>query len=147
MTGDDTFSATLGSASGKLGTMESCYPTIPADNLLEGYSDRRTIRTSSAARTIRVQSLDVDSFPWAEHLTGLVPERRDDGWWSFDVDRVRAARLRAFPSSFAHRVDCSQHGRQPVCSGEEGRVSLEIVLAGDRSAAERRFVELRTRTW
>jgi UDP-N-acetylglucosamine 3-dehydrogenase len=147
MTGDDNFSATLEFASGSLGTMESCYHMIPSDNLLEVYGDRGTIHTSSNARTYRIQSLDGDSFPWAERLNGLVPERRDDGWWYFDHDRVRAARLREFPSYFAHWVDCVQHDRRPVCTGEEGRASLEIILAGYQSAAERRFVELRYQTW
>ncbi|HEX2513890.1 MAG TPA: Gfo/Idh/MocA family oxidoreductase, partial [Chloroflexota bacterium] len=101
MTGDDNFSATLAFASGSLGTMESCYHMIPADNLLEVYGQRGTIRTSSNARTYRVQSLDGDSFPWAERLNGLVPEKRADGGWYFDVDRVRAARLREFPSYVA----------------------------------------------
>ena len=147
MTGDDNFSATLEFASGNLGTMESCYHMIPADNLLEVYGDRGTIHTSSNARTYRVQSLDGDSFPWGDHVNGLLPEKRDDGWWYFDMDTVRAARLREFPSYFAHWVDCVQNDRQPVSTGEEGRASLEIILAGYQSSAERRFVDLRYQTW
>ena len=147
MTGDDNFSATLEFASGALGTMESCYHMIPADDLLEVYGDRGSIRTSRAARSYRLQSLDGDSFPWAEHLNGLIPTRGEDGWWRFDLEAVRAARLRPFPNYFAHWVDCLQHDRQPVSPGEEGRASLEIILAGYRSSAERRFVDLEWQTW
>jgi predicted dehydrogenase len=60
---------------------------------------------------------------------------------------VRATGLRAFSSYFAHWVDCVQNDREPVCTGEEGRASLEIILAGYRSSAERRFVDLRYQTW
>jgi UDP-N-acetylglucosamine 3-dehydrogenase len=147
MTGDDNFSATLEFASGSLGTMESCYHMIPADNLLEVYGQRGTIRTSSNARTYRVQSLDGDSFPWGEHLNGLLPVKGEDGWWSFDAEQVRAAKLRDFPSYFAHWVDCLQHDRDPVSPGEEGRASLEIILAGYQSSAQRRFVDLTWQTW
>jgi predicted dehydrogenase len=147
MTGDDNFSATLEFASGNLGTMESCYHMIPSDNLLEVYGDRGTIHTSSNARVYRVQSLDAEAFPWADMMNGLVPEKRDDGWWYFDADQVRAARLRAFPSYFAHWVDCIQNDREPVTTGEEGRASLEIILAGYQSSAERRFVDLQYQTW
>ena len=147
MTGDDNFSATLEFASGNLGTMESCYHMIPSDNILEAYGDRGTIHTSSNSRTYRVQSLDGDSFAWGDHLNGLVPEMRDDGWWYFDIEQVRAAKLREFPNYFAHWVDCVQNDRQPVSTGEEGRASLEIVLAGYQSSAERRFVDLQWQTW
>ncbi|HEX2035811.1 MAG TPA: Gfo/Idh/MocA family oxidoreductase [Chloroflexota bacterium] len=147
MTGDDNFSATLEFASGSLGTMEACYHMIPADNILEVYGDRGTIHTSSSSRTYRVQTLDGDPAPWAEHLNGLVPTRRDDGWWYFDLEQVRAAQLRQFPNYFAHWVDCLQHSRDPVTPGEEGRASLEIILAGYRSSAERRFVDLEWQTW
>jgi predicted dehydrogenase len=46
-----------------------------------------------------------------------------------------------------HWVDCVQHDTEPVCTGEEGRASLEIILAGYQSAAGRRFVALRYQTW
>jgi predicted dehydrogenase len=147
MTGDDNFSATLEFASGSLGTMEACYHMIPSDNITEVYGDRGTIATSSNARTHRVQSLDGDSFPWAEHLNGLVPEKRDDGWWYFDIEQVRTAKLRPFSSYFAHWVDCIQNDREPVTPGEEGRASLEIILAGYESSAERKFVDLKWQTW
>ena len=147
MTGDDNFSATLEFASGALGTMESCYHMIPADDLLEVYGDRGSIRTSRAPRDVRVQSLDGDDFPWAERLAGLAPTRSEDGWWHFDPEQVRSARLRPFPDYFAHWVDCLQHDRDPVTTGEEGRASLEIILAGYRSSAERRFVDLEWQTW
>ena len=77
--------------------------------------------TSSNSRTYRVHSLDGDSFPWGDHLNGLVPEKRDDGWWYFDIEQVRAAKLRPFPNYFAHWVDCIQYDRDPVTPGEEGR--------------------------
>jgi predicted dehydrogenase len=147
MTGDDNFSATLEFASGSLGTMESCYHMIPADDILEVYGDRGTINAAGTSRTYRVQSLDADGFPWAERLDGLTPVRGDDGWWTFDFERVRAARLRPFSSYFAHWVDCVQHDRVPVTTGEEGRASLEIILAGYRSSAERRFVDLEWQSW
>lgn len=146
MTGDDNFSATLEFASGNLGTMESCYHMFPSDTILEVYGDRGTIHTSSNSRTYRVQSLDGD-FAWAGHLNGLIPTRRDDGWWYFDIDQVRTARLRDFPSYFAHWVDCVQNDRDPVTTGEEGRASLEIILAGYQSTAERKFVDLKYQTW
>jgi predicted dehydrogenase len=147
MSGDDNFSATLEFASGSLGTMESCYHMIPSDNLLEVYGDRGTIQTSSNARTYRVSSPDGDTFPWGEHLNGLQPVRREDGWWYFDYHAVREARLRPFADYFAHWVDCLQHDREPVTPGEEGRASLEIILAGYQSSAQRRFVDLEWQTW
>lgn len=147
MTGDDNFSATLEFASGSLGTMESCYHMIPPDNILEVYGDRGTITSSSNSRTYRIQLLDAGSFPFADHLDGITPEKRDDGWHSFDIDQVRAAKLLPFPNYFAHWVDCIQHDHHPVTTGEEGRASLEIILAGYQSSAERRFVDLAWQTW
>jgi predicted dehydrogenase len=47
----------------------------------------------------------------------------------------------------AHWVDCLRHDRDPVTPGGEGRASLEIILAGYTSSAERRFVDLEWQTW
>jgi predicted dehydrogenase len=109
--------------------------------------DRGTISVSTADRVYRVHARDADSFPWAERLNGLVPTPGEDGWWSFDLEAVRAAGLLPFRSYFAHWVDCIQRDRQPVVTGEEGRASLEIILAGYGSAARRQFVDLRRQTW
>jgi predicted dehydrogenase len=41
-----------------------------------------------------------------------------------------------------HFVECARHNRKPLVDGWAGRCSLEVVLAAERSLAERREVSL-----
>ena len=76
---------------------------IPADNLLEVYGDRGTIRASSDARTYRLQSLDGNSFPWGDTSAACPPGRaRTAG--GLRCRGGAGVSLRAFPSYFAHWV-------------------------------------------
>lgn len=147
MEGDDNFSAVLEFSSGVVGTLESCYNMIPGDNILEVYGDRGTISLSTNAGVCRCQAVAADHFPWAEHLGGLYPTKGAGGWWEFDAVRIEEARLSPFPNYFRHWVDCLRYDRTPVTTGEEGRASLEIILAGYESSAESRFVELTCQAW
>jgi len=47
-----------------------------------------------------------------------------------------------FPQEMEHFVDCVQHDRQPLVTGEDGRVVLEIIFAAYESAAKGKRVEL-----
>jgi UDP-N-acetylglucosamine 3-dehydrogenase len=47
-----------------------------------------------------------------------------------------------FGGPWQHFVDSILCNKQPVCSGEEGRASLEVILAAFRSSEERRSVPL-----
>lgn len=147
MTGDDNFSAVIEFQSGAIGTMKSCYHMIPANDLFEAYGEKGTILASSHEGTYRVQALGADEFPWAEHLNGLVPTKDEQGWWTFNQEQLGPAKLRPFPNYFGHWVDVLQKGESPIGTGEEGRASLEIILAGYQSSAERRFVDLEWQTW
>ena len=148
MTGDDNFSVVGEFASGAVASMQSCYNMIPTNSLFEAYGDRGTILSSRALGGIRCQANGADEFPWAEHLDGLVPERDGDGWWTFSSAKVRdAGRLLPFPDYHSHWVDCLRHDKKPVTEGEEGRASLEIILAGYESAATEAFVHLKWQTW
>jgi UDP-N-acetylglucosamine 3-dehydrogenase len=148
MTGDDNFSLAGEFASGAVASMQSCYNMIPTNSLFEAYGDRGTILSSRALGGIRCQATGAGEFPWAEHLDGLTPEQDEDGWWTFSSASVRdAGRLLPFPDYHSHWVHCLRHGTAPVTEGEEGRASLEIILAGYESAATERFVHLKWQTW
>jgi predicted dehydrogenase len=147
MTGDDNFTAILEFQSGVLGSMESCYHMIPANTLFEAYGDKGTIMTSSHEESYRVQAWGAENFPWGDHLNGLVPTQDKHGWWTFDIQQTRTAKLRPHPNYFAHWIDVLQKGESPIGTGEEGRASLEIILAGYQSSAENRFIDLKWQTW
>ena len=147
MTGDDNFSLVGEFASGAVASMQSCYNMIPTNGLFEAYGDKGTILSSTAMGSVRCQANGADEFPWAEHLNGLVPERGEDGWWVFANAQIRDAGLLPFPTYHAHWVDCLANDRTPVTEGEEGRASLEVILAGYESAATERFVHLKWQTW
>lgn len=146
MEGDDNFSASLEFSSGIVGTLEACYNMVPSGTFMEVYGDRGSIFMGKGDQC-RINSLDADQFPWAEHLNGLMPKKDADGWWDFDEAQVKAANLPPFPSYFHHWVDCIQNNLTPVTTGEEGRASLEIILAGYESSAQSKFVELQHQTW
>lgn len=147
MGGDDNFGAVLEFESGVLATLESCYNMIPGNNILEVYGDRGTIMLNTQERIVRCQAKDVESFPWADHLNGLTPRRGQSGWWEFDGPQIQAANLAPFPSYWHHWVDCLQNDREPVTTGEEGRASLEIILAGYESSSTSRFINLAWQGW
>jgi predicted dehydrogenase len=47
-----------------------------------------------------------------------------------------------FPQEMAHFVDCVLHDRQPLVTGEDGRATLEIILAAYASAGQGRKIDL-----
>jgi predicted dehydrogenase len=47
-----------------------------------------------------------------------------------------------FPQEFQHFVDCVQHDRQPLVTGEDGKAVLEILFAAYESAGEGRKIAL-----
>jgi len=47
-----------------------------------------------------------------------------------------------FPQEFAHFIDCVQHDRQPLVTGEDGRAVLEVVMAAYASAGAGRKISL-----
>ncbi len=47
-----------------------------------------------------------------------------------------------FPQEMAHFVDCVQHGKEPLETGEDGRAVLEILFAAYASAGQNRRIEL-----
>jgi predicted dehydrogenase len=51
-----------------------------------------------------------------------------------------------FPQEFAHFVDCVKNNKQPMVSGEDGKVVLEIILAAYESAGTGRKVMMPFRT-
>ena len=51
-----------------------------------------------------------------------------------------------FPQEMAHFVDCVQHDREPLETGEDGRVVLEMVFAAYQSAGSGQKVSLPFRT-
>jgi predicted dehydrogenase len=147
MTGDDNFSLTGEFTSGAVASMQSCYNMIPTNGLFEAYGDKGTILSSRAFGGIRCSATGADEFPWAEHLNGVVPAKDADGWWVFSNEQVNNAGLLPFPNYHAHWADCLRHDQRPVTEGEEGRASLEVILAGYESAATEKFVHLKWQTW
>ena len=147
MTGDDNFSLTGEFTSGAVASMQSCYNMIPTNGLFEAYGDKGTILSSRAFGGIRCAATGADEFPWAEHLNGVMPVKDEDGWWVFSNEQVNKANLLPFPNYHSHWVDCLRNGTRPVTEGEEGRASLEVILAGYESAATEKFVHLRWQTW
>ncbi|GAA4435631.1 Gfo/Idh/MocA family oxidoreductase [Pontibacter saemangeumensis] len=51
-----------------------------------------------------------------------------------------------FPQEFEHFVDCVQHDKQPLVTGEDGRAVLEVIFAAYASAGTGRKVELPFKT-
>ena len=51
-----------------------------------------------------------------------------------------------FPQEFAHFIDCVANDKQPLVTGEDGRVVLEIILAAYASAGTGQKVTLPFRT-
>jgi myo-inositol 2-dehydrogenase/D-chiro-inositol 1-dehydrogenase len=47
-----------------------------------------------------------------------------------------------FPQEMQHFIDCVQHGRQPLVTGEDGKATLEAIYAAYESARTGRKVEL-----
>lgn len=47
-----------------------------------------------------------------------------------------------FPQEMAHFVDCVREDKRPITSGEDGRATLEIILAAYASAGQGRKIEL-----
>lgn len=64
--------------------------------------------------------------------------------WSFTI--YEEAWNYGFPQEMAHFVDCVLHDRQPLVTGEDGRVVLEAVFAAYQSAGTGRKVELPFKT-
>ena len=60
--------------------------------------------------------------------------------WSFTI--YEEAWNYGFPQEMAHFVDCVQHNRQPLVTGEDGRAVLEAIFAAYESAGSGRKVEL-----
>jgi predicted dehydrogenase len=60
--------------------------------------------------------------------------------WSFPI--YEEAWNYGFHAEMRHFVDCVREGRKPLCTGEDGRAVLEVLLAAYASAAEGRRVEL-----
>src|SRR3954469_1698938 len=47
-----------------------------------------------------------------------------------------------FPQEIAHFVDCVKHDKQPLVTGDDGRVVLEAIFAAYESAGTGRKIEL-----
>ena len=47
-----------------------------------------------------------------------------------------------FPQEMAHFVECVRDDKTPLVSGEDGRATLEIILAAYASAGQGRKIEL-----
>jgi predicted dehydrogenase len=60
--------------------------------------------------------------------------------WSFTI--YEEAYNYGFHQEMAHFVDCVQHDKQPLVSGEDARVVLEVIFAAYESARSGRKVHL-----
>src|SRR5216117_4551363 len=64
--------------------------------------------------------------------------------WSFTI--YEEAWNYGFHGEMAHFVDCVQHDKQPLVTGEDGRAVLEAIFAAYESAGSGRKVELPFKT-
>jgi predicted dehydrogenase len=60
--------------------------------------------------------------------------------WSFTI--YEEAWNYGFPQEMAHFVDCVLHDREPLVTGEDGRIVLEAIFAAYESAGTGRKVQL-----
>lgn len=67
--------------------------------------------------------------------------RADEAEWRVVGDLRLEDRNRMYIDQLAHFFDCIETGRSPLCSGEDGLRSLEIVDATRRSILDRQAVE------
>jgi predicted dehydrogenase len=69
-----------------------------------------------------------------------VEKSGDTKGWSFPV--FEELWNYGFPQEFEHFVDCVQHDKQPLVTGEDGRTVMEILFAAYASAGQGRRVDL-----
>ena len=112
---------------GAVGVAEASWTTRPYELCTAFYGDQGTLTTAHGRATpVVVQRVGAGGDPNtpAESVTPNVPK----------TSRVGGA--------YPYFVQCILANRRPLCSGEEGRATLEVVLAAYRSAEQGRWVEL-----
>jgi predicted dehydrogenase len=62
--------------------------------------------------------------------------------FNFLGDYLDPARLKGFAAQVEDFADAIESGREPVVTGEDGRIAVAMVEAADRSAATGQAVEL-----
>ncbi|MBI3945431.1 MAG: Gfo/Idh/MocA family oxidoreductase [Armatimonadetes bacterium] len=140
MEGDDNMACLLEFENGAVGVLESCYNERPGSNVVEVYGDLGTLvcQTDGSLRYFATSEVET-MLP----MGGVGGEGTE--WQVLPPDRQPA--ISDFESYHAHWVHCLRTGRPPVTPGEEGRASLEIVVAAYESSAGGRFVALRHQRW
>lgn len=125
---EDNASCLLEFADGTIGTCEVSWTTRPYEVATAFYAERGTLRTAVGTRhPVVVQFGRVDGDP-------NLPREQESYPPVPSVSRQGGA----YPSF----VRCLKHGRPPFVSGEEGRTTLEIVLAAYRSIRQGGWVTL-----
>lgn len=92
---------------------------------------------STTADLARGQSLQIYTDAGVEYASEKAEVTR--GWLYVTQEEARAW---GWYAEFAHFVDCIESGATPSETGDDGRVTLEIVMAAYASAAEGREIEL-----
>ncbi len=125
---EDHASVLMEFSDGAVGSFEVSWSTRPYEVTTRAYGDRGTLRTSVGAR----------------HPVSLHPCRRR-GDPNHPEGPARHPSVRAgsrLGGPYAYFARCIAQGRQPFISGEEGRASLEVVLAAYESMRRGRWVAL-----
>lgn len=140
MEGDDNMACILEFESGAVGVLESCYNERPGSNIVEVYGDRGTVicqtdgtvryhTTTGEETSLPIGGVGADGAGWVDLAPDAQPKVSD------------------FDSYHAHWVHCLRTGEKPVTTGEEGRASLELVIAAYQSSATRQFQTLQYQRW
>lgn len=140
MEGDDNMACLLEFESGAVGVLESCYNERPGSNVVEVYGERGTILCQTDGTVRYFATAEVES---VLPIGGVGVD--GTGWVTLAPDAQ--PQVTPFNSYHEHWVHCLRTGEEPVTNGEEGRASLEIVLAAYQSAERREFINLRYQHW
>ena len=128
---EDTANALLEFTDGALGSFEVSWATRPYEVTTTFAADRGKLQTSSGsvnAVTIQLGRCGVDSGALLGACAPPVPAGSRYG------------------GAYPYFIDCLLHKTPPCVSGEEGRASLEVILAAYESIRRNEWVELPQKT-
>ncbi len=136
--GDDNAILILEFANGILGMAEVSWTK------LGGMDDRAEVHGSKGVAYAdllhgnAIETYSLDGYDYAVEKAGSTRG------WSFTI--YEEAYNYGFHQEMAHFIDCVQNDKQPLVTGEDGRVVLEVLFAAYESARTGRKVELPFKT-
>ena len=136
--GDDNALIILEFANGVTGLVEESWTKMG------GMDDRSEVHGSKGVAYADLHHGNAIETYSAEGYDYAVEKAGSTKGWSFTI--YEEEWNYGFPQEMAHFVDCVQNDKQPLVTGEDGRVVLEAIFAAYESAGTGRKVELPFKT-